>query len=365
MRTALKWALQWALLVAVLLIGCRGSEAAPPSAKTGAAARAALTGERTALPWLKGQLHLHTGNSGDSDTPPADVARWYADHAYDFIVVTDHNVVTEVEGPGQLLVLPGVELTRNLRECEPPPPEGLACLLHMNALIVTPAGRPVWPAQPLPAKDASRAAQYERSMQQGEELGGLVQLNHPNFHRAADAALVTRLAAQGLTLLEVANEAVDSDNEPTGAPSTEALWDAALSQGHRVWGTATDDAHHYEDASAVAARGELAYTGDRGFVMVRSEKTAASIKRALAAGDFYFSNGALLSALDTSGGALHVGAVDGAARIRFVGTGGAVVGAVEGPLARFDLDRLKKGEYVRAVVTDGQGRRAWTQPVWR
>ena len=46
--------------------------------------------------FLKGQLHAHTGSSGDSATPPAEVVRWYAAHGYDFVVLTDHNVVTSV-----------------------------------------------------------------------------------------------------------------------------------------------------------------------------------------------------------------------------------------------------------------------------
>ena len=28
--------------------------------------------------FLKGQLHLHSNRSGDSDTPPEEVVRWYA-----------------------------------------------------------------------------------------------------------------------------------------------------------------------------------------------------------------------------------------------------------------------------------------------
>ena len=39
--------------------------------------------------FLKGELHLHSNRSGDSDTPPDEVVRWYAGHGYDFIVFTD------------------------------------------------------------------------------------------------------------------------------------------------------------------------------------------------------------------------------------------------------------------------------------
>jgi hypothetical protein len=84
----------------LLLLGC---EASPPP--TTAPPQPAAT------QWLKGQLHLHSNNSGDSETPPADVARWYAAHGYDFIVFTDHNRVTDEADIGDMLVLPGMEIT--------------------------------------------------------------------------------------------------------------------------------------------------------------------------------------------------------------------------------------------------------------
>src|SRR3954462_4810528 len=85
--------------------------------------------------FLKGQLHVHSANSGDSQTPPADVVRWYARRGYDFIVFTDHQRVTTAAAAGEMLVIPGVELTQNLERCAPPPPPGLQCLLHVNALF--------------------------------------------------------------------------------------------------------------------------------------------------------------------------------------------------------------------------------------
>src|SRR3954469_21512196 len=87
--------------------------------------------------YLKGQLHLHSNRSGDSDTPPDDVVRWYAAHGYDFIVFTDHNRITVEPSTPTLLVIPGVELTQNSARCTTPPPPGSRCLLHVNALFVT------------------------------------------------------------------------------------------------------------------------------------------------------------------------------------------------------------------------------------
>ena len=85
--------------------------------------------------WLKGQTHLHSGNSGDSQTPPEQVVSWYAARGYDFIVFTDHNFVTTPPSHPKMLTIPGVELTQNYAQCEPAPAPEQGCLLHINALF--------------------------------------------------------------------------------------------------------------------------------------------------------------------------------------------------------------------------------------
>jgi hypothetical protein len=323
--------------------------------------------------FLKGQLHLHSNRSGDSQTPPADVVRWYAEHGFDFIIFTDHNRVT-VEAPRRgMLVIPGVELTQNLRDCTPPPPKGLACLLHVNALFVTPPapGDPVDPADPRWGPDGGngRVAIYRRALTAAQRLGGLAQLNHPNFQYGADGPIIAALAREGLTLLEVGNMSWDSNDNPkdAGRPNTEALWDAALTSGATVWGTATDDAHNYYDAGAAAARGEQVFTGDRGFVMVRARKDPAAIRAALARGDFYASSGVLLSRVDVAGTDLVI-EVDprspGSHHFDFVGRGGKILARADGRRATFPLASVGDG-YVRVDVSDAKGRRAWVQPFHR
>ena len=47
-------------------------------------------------PWLKGQLHLHTTNS-DGDEVPREAIADYERRGYDFIALTDHNVVPSPE----------------------------------------------------------------------------------------------------------------------------------------------------------------------------------------------------------------------------------------------------------------------------
>ncbi len=344
-------------LVCVLLSlpACEGRRAREPRGAAPARPQA----------FLKGQLHAHTGNSGDSATPPAEAVRWYADHGYDFVVLTDHNVVTSVPGDGDLLAIPGVEITQNLATCDPPPEPGMSCLLHLNALFVSPAGAGM--IQPPRPRSLSRVDVYQAGIDAAHDLGGIVQLNHPNFHYAAGASLITELARRGVTLLEVANEAVDSNNGgDADHPSTEALWDAALTAGATIFGVATDDAHHYGDAEAVRAASRVAHTGDRGFVMVRAARDVAAIRAAIAAGDFYSSSGVLLARVEHTGDALDVAVSDaspGAHQIAFIGSGGRVLQRSDGRAARFPFAAAPAG-YVRAVIADDHGRRAWTQPVF-
>jgi hypothetical protein len=344
-------------LLMLALAGCDASAAPHRSGEIKASAPVAKP------VFLKGQLHAHTGSSADSDTPPEEAAAWYAAHGFDFVVFTDHNRVTEVTPPSGMLVLRGVELTQNLRRCVPEIEPGAPCLLHVNALFVRPEGDLVR-FDPLEVPD--RTALYGRAVDRAIAMGGVAQLNHPNFRRGADLDVILALSRRGLSLMEIANQAVDSDNEGDERhPSTEALWDGALSRGARIFATATDDAHHYNDAARAEARGETAYTGDRGFVMVRADKTEASIRAAVVAGDFYASTGVLLDRLDLSREAISLAARPAGAPYVFeVIAGGRVVERSEGTELYFNPKRAPGEAWMRVRVTDRAGRRAYTQPVW-
>jgi hypothetical protein len=198
-------------------------------------------------------------------------------------------------------------------------------------------------------------------------LGGIAQLNHPNFHYAADAALIARLARDGLGLMEIANRSWDSNDVPAekGAPSTEAIWDAVLTAGADVYGTATDDAHHYFDGPAAGARGEAVFPGDLGFVMVRAAKDPQAIRAAILRGDFYASTGVLLDRVERTNDRLAIGVAarsPGRHTFTFIGAGGRVLARAQGRTASFALADARGG-YVRAVIEDSAGRRAWTQPI--
>jgi hypothetical protein len=307
--------------------------------------------------WLKGQTHAHTNNSGDSQTPPLDAAKWYARHGFDFVVFTDHNRVTQLPPVDGMLVIPGMEITQNLKTCSPPPPPGMVCLLHVNALFIDPTKL----AQLADSDGTEREALYGRAIDAAKQMGALAQVNHPNFMYGADEALLERLAKRGALLFEVANTQGDANNAGDEThPSTEQMWDFALTHGARLYGMATDDAHHYDDADAVRARGEPVFTGDHGFIMVHAKKSAADIQAAVERGDFYSTNGPKLASLDVSDGGIHL-STETAAELRFIGPNGELLHAERGTTASFALGGRA---YLRAEARFDDGGTVWTQPLF-
>ncbi|HEY0592190.1 MAG TPA: hypothetical protein VGF40_10515, partial [Thermoanaerobaculia bacterium] len=78
---------------------------------------AVLGADAPPLHWYKGNTHTHTINS-DGDSTPDEVVRWYREHGYHFLVLSDHNYLTPVEGlqavhgaDERFLLIPGEEVS--------------------------------------------------------------------------------------------------------------------------------------------------------------------------------------------------------------------------------------------------------------
>jgi hypothetical protein len=320
--------------------------------------------------FLKGQLHAHSNGSGDSSTPPEEVHRFYEEHGYDFVVFTDHNVVTDTPDSDRTLTFPGVELTRNLNRCEPQPPNGNSCSLHTNALFVADAdttkhGRIDF----APPKSLARREAYIYELKRAKELGGLAMLCHPNLlFSGPDEATIFELTGLGLSLMEIRNEAWDSENAgDANHPSTEALWDGVLNRGAHLFATATDDAHHYADAPRLRAAGERPFDGNHAFVIVRADKTAASIRNAISKGDFYSSTGLILKTYDTTTSRQSM-TLEAHEPIVFevIARGGTVIRREEST-RRLEVKLTPEdGPYVRVRMKRlSDGAQAWSQPIFR
>lgn len=326
---------------------------------------AAFVSELHAQHWFRGNTHAHSSNS-DGDSPPDSVARWYRDAGYDFLFITDHETVTDPAPlnarfgvPGRFLMIAGEEVTQLVADTTHPDRRRQA---HVNALgitrVVTRIGeRGI--AQGIPL-----AAAYARNIAEIRAAGGIAQVNHPNFRwsvRLDDLA-----ALPDSTLLEIWNAHTGVNNlggvDAAGraAPSAEALWDSLLTRGKVLYAVADDDSHSFRasDADSYA----LTRPG-RAWIMVRADTLSEpAILGAIRRGDFYGSTGVTLSDLAVTDSAITLAvspAYDSRYTIEFVGSGGRVLAAAHGQRASYTI-RGDEG-YVRARVSDSNGRKAWTQ----
>lgn len=291
----------------------------------------------TQAAWFKGNTHTHTLES-DGDSTPADVVRWYAEHGYDFLVITDHDKVTRASADG-LVLIPGEEITDRL----PGKP------LHVNAIGIEEAIPPQGGASPV---DVLR-----RNVAAVRKGGGIAAINHPNFGWAF--GLDELLQVDGATLLEIAS------GHPyvnmAGPPSVEEMWDGLLTAGRRLWGVAVDDSHHLRRPWDR----DIAPPGKAWIVVRAARREAKQILAAIAAGDFYASTGVELE--DCAAGDrtmdVRVREKNGARYvIRFIGANGRLLQETEAAQASYTF----RGDepYVRAKVLDSNGKAAWCQPTF-
>ena len=299
------------------------------------------------LRWYKGNTHTHTLNS-DGDSTPDEVVRWYREHGYQFLVLTDHNFVTSVDGLNalhgadeQFLVVRGEEVTS--RAGDKP--------IHVNGLDVERRVEP--PAGSSVGEVLQRAVDGIRS------ASGVPHINHPNFGWALTGQDLQQV--RNNRLFEIFNGHPQVNNEGGGGvPGLEEVWDRILTSGTLLHGIAVDDAHHFKQPGNPRASGP-----GRGWVTVRAARLEAqALLEALESGNFYASTGVVLDDVEATSTALTVRVKpEGTSkyRIRFIGRGGQVLHEATEPAATYTFTGNEG--YVRAKVIESNGRVAWVQPV--
>jgi hypothetical protein len=389
--------------------------------------------------WWRGNLHTHTLWS-DGDDFPEMVAEWYRNQGYHFLALSDHDLLSAgerwmtaaainrragvdavgkyrkrfgdqwVERRGEEIRLKPFDEYRALVEErnrflmiqaeEIAGTAGDGRTLHMNVsnlgeMLTFQSGATV-------RESITRNLQMvqESAKRTGREV--LLHVNHPNYKWGVTAEDLA--AVVGERFFEVWN-GVDGDNDPGDGvrPGTDEMWDIANTlrivkyKAPPLYGLATDDTHGYHGNKPNYAPG-------RGWVMVKARHlTAASIVRAIRAGEFYSSSGVELEDVTYADRklALRIRETAGESYVtRFLGTRKGVritgkprsdspeeatlqYGADGGPRMGEVLAEVKgltpsytlRGDelYVRAVVTStgkaaGESeefpyKRAWTQPV--
>ncbi len=289
----------------------------------------------TAPEWQKGNLHTHTFWS-DGDEFPEKVVQWYKENGYDFVALTDHNVIlegerwrnfpenhaalhnyietfgdewvemhtheeeqgvtrvrlktleefrTKYESPGEFLIIMGNEISN---------PHAVHLLAwHQDSVLPVSSGS-VDEREKMIRETVANVKAYR------EETGRNVHpaLAHPNFTWAITAEMMADV--QDLRFFEVYNghPLVNNEGDQNRA-DTDRIWDIVLGKrlssadGKLLYGLATDDAHHYHGGGAGPGRG---------WVMVRSEELSPEVLLdAIDKGDFYASTGVMLRDIKFNG----------------------------------------------------------------
>ena len=301
----------------------------------------------TSATWYRGNTHTHTLNS-DGDSTPEDVVRWYREHGYQFLVLTDHNFLTGVDALNALhgaderfLVIKGEEVTDKFAD-KP---------LHLNGLDVA--------ELVMPQKGTSVVDTLQRNVDAIRKARGVPHINHPNFGWAITADELQQV--EDNKLFEIFNGHPHVNNQGGGGiAGLEAAWDHILTSGQMLYGIAVDDAHVFKrpwDRNAARP--------GQGWVMVRAERLhPRALLEAMERGDFYASTGVELSELQTNEQEIAITIKEDPTakyRIQFIGKGGKLLKEEITSPARYQI-RGDEG-YVRGKVLDSNGLMAWTQPV--
>lgn len=314
----------WALCL-LLSPACSSLWAAVPTAQPG-------------LSWYRGNTHCHSFWS-DGDEFPEMVALWYKQHGYDFLTLSDHNVLMEgerwrsvtgtkpvtaeaiancrrqfgedwvelrgegrkaevrlktlaefrgrVEEPGKYLLIQAEEITGKHVA------EGIETQIHMNAINL------VEPIQPQKGGTAVEAMQNDLQAvgEQAKRLKRTIitHVNHPTW-KYFDISPEMLAQARDARFFEVCNfgtsEYLLGDKD---YPGIERMWDIvnttriAKMKAPPLAGFGTDDTHAYHTDKATSA------IPGRAWIMVRAAKLDNdSLVQAIAKNDFYASTGVVL-----------------------------------------------------------------------
>ena len=297
--------------------------------------RESVSEQQPVKQWFKGNLHTHSYWS-DGDEFPEVIMDWYKSNDYQFIALSDHNILAEGEkwveikedsiyqnafrnyldnyGPdwvnhridsgrtqvklktyeeykgrfeeeGKFLIIQSEEITDRFED-KP---------LHMNATNIQQMIDPQGGNSVLEVLQNN----LDEVIKQREETGipMIPHINHPNFYYAITIAEM--IALRGERFFEVYNGHPTVHNLGDSAHmSTEEMWDLiniAYIRNNQpmMYGLATDDSHHYHNIDSKWSN------AGRGWIMVRADSlTPVSLIAAMEAGQFYATSGVTLKGLE-------------------------------------------------------------------
>ncbi len=290
--------------------------------------------------WFKGNIHAHTTVS-DGTVDPEKQAADYRAMGYDFLSLTDHNVMLTHShlSSEDFLMLPGWE--RDI-----PLEEKVKCI-HVVGLF--PADTPDDAEVSRPKGDPAQMSMQDLLDQMRTENAFTV-IAHPLWSRMEPEEV---RALNSFDAIEVFNTGTE---RLCHAGRADVYWDMLLREGKRVYAIACDDTH-----------GKTAKS-DRfgGWVMVNAKSlTQEAILDALRKGNFYASCGPEIHEAYIEDGELHV-SCSPCSEIHVVSypPRGKAHYADGEPLTELTYP-LKGGEiYVRVECVDEDGNPAWSNAIF-
>ena len=283
---------------------------------------------------LKACLHTHTTHSDGSITPE-DTIDLYAGRGYGVLALTDHHQVHDMSqyDPQGMILIQGAELH------------------PLNP------GLPRWH---LVALDLPLDFKVLRPFETGETAqevidavtaaGGIVSVAHPYWCSYSSSVVAPLEKCFAMEIYNTECEGIDR------AYSLQT-WDELLASGKKLPAVAVDDTHHVSSLFG-------GWT-----VICAKERTRAAVMEALRKGEFYASQGPEFHSITLEGNTLRAEFTE-AVKACFVTKTGGRRFALDGrtkPVSAMELDltELRTGSnYVRCVITNAQGRSAWSNPIY-
>lgn len=290
--------------------------------------------------WLKGNLHTHTTLSDGRCTPERQAADYRA-MGYDFLAVTDHNVMNELSrySTPDFLMIPGWE--RDI-------PHGMGKCIHIVGLF----GEDVEPGSVFRRPQGNEEEMTDQQLvdqMRGENV--FLVYAHPQWSRTEPEEL---RALEGFDAIEVFNTGCEVLCY-TGRG--DVYWDMLLRMGRHVTAVAADDTHAKDPKT------------DRfgGWVVVKAPAlTHKDIIAALKAGAYYASQGPAIEEFTIEDGVVHVrtSPCREIHVVTWLRRGQSYFATESSLLTEAEYKLAGDESWVRIVCEDAQGKLAWSNPLW-
>lgn len=283
--------------------------------------------------WHKGNLHTHSLWS-DGDDFPEMIIKWYKDHNYQFVALSDHNTIasneywyklrerefknktldkyqkifgnwvevkkfpdstlvrlktfeeyqSKFEEPGKFSVIKSEEVTSHFNQ-KP---------IHINVTNIQEYIKPIEGSSVVEVMQKTLDAVHEQRIKTNTAM--FAHINHPNFGYGITEDDFKKLKGERFFEIYNGHPAVHNEGDNMHI-STEEMWDVInisyFKQGKPLlFGIATDDSHNYHQQSTKHSN------SGRGWVMVESDSlNPSSLILAMEDGKFYSSSGISLKKL--------------------------------------------------------------------